>query len=247
MGVKRKRPGRNDASIKKPNVEGGTNLIHENHPVLKHYFQKVTTLREHLLSDLHERKIFAKSIVAITEIQDSPIARILDSVLVGFNPNPEKAALRERRAQDVVSFTQQLPGSTLGSDVEVSRTAQLEVVDFVIWLLFRRNQPPSRPQHLLAQGFERFAAKGVRGLNLSAVPGIPGIICQYSNPHIEIVTSLAWCALLALLGRKGDIVMVDLLLECCLFSSASDNSWALQQFSGIHSALLCFFSSIDSW
>jgi telomerase reverse transcriptase len=207
--------------------------------VLKHYFPRVTTLREHLSKDLQDRGHNAKAIDRIVQEHNTPIAQILDTVIVGYRNNTEKSALRERRAKDVLSFTQQLPSSTIGGHGDVAHGAQLEVVDFVIWLLFRRDQPPSRPQHLLSQGFDRLAAKGQRGLNLSAAAGIPGIICRYSNPHIELVTSTAWCALLSLLEQGGDIVMVDLLLECCLFLPVSSNSRSLQQFSGIYVPSVC--------
>jgi hypothetical protein len=216
------------------------------HPVLKHYFPKVSTLRDYLVADLEERNQQLKIVTKIADVKDPAVAQILDTVIVGNLSNSEKPALRERRAKDVLSFTQQLPSSTIGSSNDnVAHSAQLEVVDFVIWLLFRRSQSPARPQHLLSQGFDRFAAKGQHGLNLSAAPGIPGIICRYSNAHIEYVTSNAWCALLSLFGKGGDIIMVDLLLECCLFLPASDNSRSLQQFSGISSFVIIWIVSSD--
>jgi hypothetical protein len=194
----------------------------------------VTTLREHLSKDLADRGHHDRTVARIVDERDSPVAQVLDTVIVGCRTNAEKSVLRERRAKDVLSFTQQLPSSTIGSNGTIAQDAQLEVVDFVIWLLFRRSQPPAKPKHLLCEGFDRLAAKGQQGLNLSAVPGIPGIICKYLNPHIELVTSTAWSALLALLGKGGDIVMVDLLLECCMFvPTSSNNSRSLRQFSGI--------------
>ena len=205
--------------------------------MLRHYFHRVTTLRQHLLSDLEDRKQTGKIVSRISSETGTPTAKTLDEVIVGYRSNAEKNALRERRAKDVLSFTQQLPNSTIGSDQDVNHGAQLEVVDFVIWLLFRRTQAPSRPQHLLAQGFDRLAAKGERGLNLSAVPGIPGIVCKYSNAHTELVVSSPWCALLSLLGKGGDIIMVDLLLECCLFLPAGEKTKSLRQFSGIFLSL----------
>lgn len=221
--------------------------VHVDHPVLRHYFHRVTTLREHLITDLLERKQHASIISKITNEQDTPTAQTLDTVIVGYRANAEKSALRERRAKDVVSFTQQLPSSTIGSNQDVNHSAQLEVLDFVIWLLFRRSQPPSKPQHLLSQGFDRLAAKGQHGLNLSAVPGIPGIICRYSNPHIALVVSSAWCTLLSLLGKGGDIIMVDLLLESCLFLPAGDNTRSLRQFSGTLSLVIFHLHYLMDW
>jgi len=107
-----------------------------------------------------------------------------------------------------------------------------QILDFVIWLLFRRRPPPFKPQHLLCHGFERASAAGQHGLDLSAAPGIPGIVCHFPNPHVETVTSPAWCKLLSLLGKGGDMIMVDLLLECALFVPALDGIHSLRQVSG---------------
>lgn len=200
----------------------------------------MTTLREHLTADLRERKHNPTAISHITNEEGTSVAQVLDHIIVGYRATEAKGALRERRAKDVVSFTQQLPSSTIGSNHEVNQDAQLEVVDFVIWLLFRRAQAPYKPQHLLAQGFDRLSAKGERGLNLSAVPGIPGIVCKFSNQHTELLVSSPWCSLLALLGKGGDIVMIDLLLESCLFMPSGDNTQSLRQISGT-----CFHSIFD--
>jgi hypothetical protein len=219
--------------------------------VLRHYFDRVTTLREHLIADLREREgqqtagnANTKAISRITNESGSSVAEVLDSVVVGHRYNAEKTALRERRAKDIVSFTQQLPSSTIGSNSsDLSHVAQLEVVDFVIWLLFRRSQAPSRPQHLLTQGFDRLAAKGHHELE-RAVLGIPGIVCNFTNPHTSYVVSKAWCSLLSLLGKGGDIVMVDLLLESCLFLPTGDSPSSLRQFSG--TVLIIIFLSLAS-
>jgi len=197
------------------------------------------------VKDLGDRKQHVKIIDRISNERDTATSSVLDTVIVGCRANIDKIALRERRAKDVVSFTQQIPSSTIGGNQDVKPSAQLEVVDFVIWLLFKRSPSHSRPQHLLSQGFDRQAAKGQHGLQLSAVPGIPGIICQYSNPHIETVVSPAWCHLLSSLGEGGDVVMVDLLLECCLFIPIGDNTKSLKQFSGTNFMFPCLFANSD--
>ncbi|KIW03271.1 hypothetical protein, variant 1 [Verruconis gallopava] len=267
MGAKRKRPATRNASAnkrtkiacvatgRKTNASNDAdNAVQIDHPVLKHYFSRVTTLREHLASDLRERFPSATAAQVLDRLAtqaDHRVTNLLDSVLVGCRTSAaDRRAHRERRAKDLISFTQQLPSSTIGSSAGAgpgAGAAQLEVVDFVVWLLFRRNQLVTRPQHLLAQGFDRLSAVHAQarpgGLNaVSALPSIPGIVCTFANPHVEFVTSAAWCALLRLLGPGGDIVMVDLLLECCLFlplspspsdSSGSRNVRSLKQFSGV--------------
>lgn len=242
MGVKRKRPPRKDAPNKRTQVvavpKQVPESVHADHPVLKHYFDRVSTLREHLATELTDRGSNVAIVAKIRNQRDTAIARILDNVIVGYRINPNKTAFRERRAQDVTAFTQQLPSSTLGSTLDVNPTAQLEIIDFLIWLLFRRSHAPSRPQHLLAQGFDRLSARAKDGLDLAELPGIPGIVCKHSNAHVETVVSSAWCTLLKILGKGGDIVMVDLLLENCLFVTTNDNAKSLKQFSGMSSIIL---------
>jgi len=127
-------------------------------------------------------------------------------------------------------WSQQQPQSTLGHGSACDPSLQIEVIDFVVWLLFRRFKASGRPSHLLCQGFER-ASGGGKSLNMVAASSIPGIVCQFPNQTIEEVTSPVWCQLLSLLGRGGDLVMIDLLVDCALFAPGSDQD-GLQQLSG---------------
>src|ERR1019366_9672705 len=90
------------------------------------------------------------------------------------------------------------------SIVQLSMPNIYQIVNFVIWSLFRRQQ--SMPEHLLCQGFERASSHNTMR------SGIPGIICQFPNSHAETLTGPDWCRLLSAMGKGGDIFMVDLLL-----------------------------------
>jgi hypothetical protein len=230
MARKRKRPSQTGAPAKRTKLHDvAANNVH--HPVLKHYYESVLSLRDFVTS-----RIAASATALATKIQEiksgdeNDVGYILDSVIVGVNDNA--SSLRQCRAQDLAAFSQNLPSSTLGSNADPGAGLQLEVIDFIIWLLFRRRPPPLKPQHLLCQGFERASAAGQNGLNLSVAPGIPGIMCHYPNPHVETVTGRPWCSLLSLLGRGGDLIMVDLLLDCGLFVPALDGIHGLRQLSG---------------
>jgi telomerase reverse transcriptase len=67
---------------------------------------------------------------------------------------------------------------------------------------------------------------------MTVATGIPGVVCQYPNKFIERLTSPAWCELLSALGRGGELVMVDLLVDCALFCPCSNHE-GLQQVSGV--------------
>jgi hypothetical protein len=73
----------------------------------------------------------------------------------------------------------------------------------------------------------------MRGLDLSLAPGIPGIIYHFPNHNLATITSPVWCRLLALLGRGGDLIMIDLLVDCSLFKHAEGHPDALEQISGM--------------
>ncbi|TID27305.1 telomerase reverse transcriptase [Venturia nashicola] len=251
MGTKRKRPGKQSGqdciSTKtlKPKINSAVSDQQQyscaNHPVLKHYFRHVLTLREYIVSQLlltgnpraEYISQYGKSPEPEKNHRIETIKALLDTSVVGFNDVNNRSSLHERRAQDLALFTQQLPSSTLGNHTDPGDSLQTEAVYFVVWLLFRRHQPPAKPQHLLCQGFERLSgATAQSGIKENAIAGIPGVVYQHANKHVQALTSSPWCSLLSLLGRGGDLIMVDLLLESCLFVPAVDGAITLSQLSG---------------
>ncbi|KAE9994719.1 hypothetical protein Vi05172_g10512 [Venturia inaequalis] len=249
MGSKRKRPekqsGQVGDSTKKQKINSASSGEQEyscaNHPVLKHYFRHVLTLREYIVSQLaltenpraEYLSQYGKSAEPRKNHRVETIKTLLDTSIVGLNDVQNRSSLHERRAQDLAVFTQQLPSSTLGNNTDPGDSLQTEAIYFVIWLLFRRHQPPAKPQHLLCQGFERLSgATAQNGIKENAIAGIPGVVYQHANQHVQALTSSAWCSLLSLLGRGGDLIMVDLLLESCLFVPDVDSAKSLSQLSG---------------
>jgi hypothetical protein len=230
MAKKRKRPSKAGSPAKRVKLQCADEK-RVDYPVLRHYYQKVLTLRDYVASRLTSSATgLATKIQQIQSHDQNDVGQLLDSVIVGVNDSAY--SLRQCRVQDLAAFSQQLPCSTLGSNADPGTALQLEVVDFVIWLQFRRRPPPLRPQHLLCHGFERASAAGQDGQKLSVVPGIPGVLCQYPNPHVETVTNKPWCKLLSMLGKGGDLIMVDLLLDCGLFLPAMDGIHSFRQISG---------------
>jgi telomerase reverse transcriptase len=93
----------------------------------------------------------------------------------------------------------------------------------------------SRPEHLLCQGFERASADNTMNC------GIPGIARQIPNSHVEMLTSSNWCHLLRALGKGGDAIMADLVLDCAIFeptNSSDPGRGNLYQLSGMLVLLL---------
>jgi hypothetical protein len=66
------------------------------------------------------------------------------------------------------------------------------------------------------------------------ISGIPGIVCQLPNSHVETLLGPDWSQLLVSIGKGADVIMADLLLECAIFvptdeggSSGRDNYYQL--------------------
>jgi hypothetical protein len=48
--------------------------------------------------------------------------------------------------------------------------------------------------------------------------GIPGIVCQIPNSHVETLIGPDWCRLLSAIGKGGEVYIADLLLQCAVFA-----------------------------
>lgn len=108
-----------------------------------------------------------------------------------------------------------------------------QIVDFVIWLLFRRSAS-HKPLHLLCHGFQR-AARANRTDKLDNVPtsSVPGIVERSRNCHVHTLKEPIWCRLHALLGQGGDRIIMNLLLEGALFCPVKGGTGNFYQLSGV--------------
>jgi telomerase reverse transcriptase len=62
--------------------------------------------------------------------------------------------------------------------------------------------------------------------------GIRGLSCLYPNSHVTTLKSSAWRDLLQLLGRDGEKVMLDLILESGIFARVDVGKENYYQLSG---------------
>jgi len=108
-----------------------------------------------------------------------------------------------------------------------------QIVDFVIWLLFQRCTS-HKPLHLLCHGFHR-AARANHANQADNVPisSVPGLVERSPNCHVRTLKEPVWCRLHALLGRGGDRMIMNLLLECALFCPVSGGTGNFYQLSGV--------------
>lgn len=219
------------------------------HPVLRRLYPSVCTLRQYLLaqtagSSKSRRRRLAQVGVPTrlhaspTQQIDEEVGRLLDTALVATLdpavPSLETSQQRARaRDQDVAVFSQQrspATTATTAATLESGYLLQSEIVDFVIWCLFKRS-PSHKPAHVLCHGFQRGAYRP-NGASSHPVASIPGLTECYPNSSVQTLKTPPWCRLHAMLGPGGDRVMMGLLLDCCIFLPVPGNMGNFYQLSG---------------
>ncbi len=65
-----------------------------------------------------------------------------------------------------------------------------------------------------------------------ALLGIPGIALHYPNSHVGTLKRRPWSDLPSLLGKDGEQIMLDLLLECAVYAGVENGQGNFYQLSG---------------
>lgn len=100
-------------------------------------------------------------------------------------------------------------------------------MDFIIWLLFSREKGSTkRPQHLLCDGFRKGAG------HQAAASSISGLYSLYFNERVANIKQAPWPQLLHLLGKSGESMMINLLLDCSVFLPVEAGQGNYYQLSG---------------
>ena len=107
-----------------------------------------------------------------------------------------------------------------------------KLLDFVVWLLFSREPTGSWPKHLLCDGFRRQAGPR-HPADSAAASTIPGLYLLHPNQHFQALKAPPWPQLLKLLGKEGERIMLDLLVDCAIFGSVKAGKGNLYQLGGI--------------
>ncbi|KAF9730455.1 telomerase reverse transcriptase [Paraphaeosphaeria minitans] len=233
------------------------------HPVLSRLYPEVLSLRHYLLSRLpassrskNRRRNLSRLGIPTRHQDTAPrgidleLADLLDATLVGVVPspragNPESAA-RERDG-DLESFTQEVAASNGSAGTfKPGYFPQAEIVDFVIWRLFKRSTS-YRPSHLLCHGFQPSGGHAQHGSQKTA-HSIPGMSSFFRNTAVETLKGPLWCRLHAVLGNEGRAIMMDMLTDCGIFSliKESQGDGNLLQMSGISISELQPVPGLDS-
>lgn len=84
-------------------------------------------------------------------------------------------------------------------------------------------------KHILGQGYRKGPA-----FSRLATPNVSigGLSAVFPNQYVELVKSSPWPEVLKLLGRGGDLLMIDLLVDCALFRRVECGRGNYYQISG---------------
>ncbi|OAA73491.1 Telomerase ribonucleoprotein complex - RNA-binding domain protein [Cordyceps fumosorosea ARSEF 2679] len=108
-----------------------------------------------------------------------------------------------------------------------SSSILLSIVDFVIWLIFQRdNSGAFGPKHILCDGYRRSATEKAESET------IPGVFSRYPNDQVTSLKSSPWPQLLALLGQSGEKTMINMLVDCSMFVAIKPGLNNFYQISG---------------
>ncbi|KAM3066909.1 Telomerase reverse transcriptase [Clarireedia jacksonii] len=214
--------------------------------LLAQYYPRVLSLREYLLSKLpassrvRKKKILGvggRTSVETGDLQDDTdedrvLAAFLDRTLVGVSTY---GISQEDRAEGWNTFSQRgdTSISTIGNSSGGALFSQSDIVDFAIWLLFQKSKSINgRLQHLLCQGYRKDVSSHSvhRDENFSTT--IPGVNLTYPNSHVTSIKGWPWPQILGLLGKAGERIMVDLILDCGIFLPIENGNGSYHQLSG---------------
>ncbi|KAF7196012.1 Telomerase reverse transcriptase [Pseudocercospora fuligena] len=227
--MKRKRQSREAQRAKKRAKTESDSFCRPTHPLLQQYYPEVVTLRQYLASRLSKkrRRRLQQYGRDATTPSVTELSHLLDSVLVGTSKHvqvDDSSFLEE----DITLFTQQVSDADTSLHLTPGHFKQSEIVDFVIWALFKRQTGNFRPQHVLCQNYQRFVTAHDEEPGPEIVHGIPGIYSNGPHENVEILKGPPWEALPGLLGRAAERVIGDMLIGCGIFQSVEGSSNFIQ-------------------
>ncbi|KAI4252946.1 MAG: hypothetical protein LQ352_003992 [Teloschistes flavicans] len=222
------------------------------HPTLSLYYPRISTLRHHILSKLpasskkRRRRILAvkrntATKVCTSKVQssqgseftvDDALGTLLDRTLVCSRDDEYKLDAQDQdREQDFRLFSPRHDGPDESSLLEPGRSLP-EIIDFAIWLLFHRvHRHSHKPMHLLCHGYQRMKGP-VLDEQRTTLVDISGLVLHYPNSHVGALKTRPWTDLLNLLGKDGEQIVLDLLLNAAVYTSVESGRGNYYQLSG---------------
>ncbi|KAG7138103.1 hypothetical protein HYQ46_008379 [Verticillium longisporum] len=224
---------------KKARIHATANPV--KHALLRQYYPEIVSLRHYLISKLPSAsRLRRKKIASIGSEEprssvdfrgdlERQLCHLLDTTVVGLQHSQLPAADDNVRREEWTKFSQRGDESyvTLSGGLSDALFSQAEIVDFVVWLLFsQQGSNTTWPKHLLCDGFRRNATH-------AATSAIPGLLSMYPNHHVQALKKSPWPELLMLLGKSGESIMIDLLVDGAMFTPIQTGLGNMYQLSGV--------------
>ncbi|EXJ61309.1 uncharacterized protein A1O5_11866 [Cladophialophora psammophila CBS 110553] len=198
------------------------------HAVLSSYYPRVCTLRSYLLAALPVTSRVRRQKLSV--FGKGNATAFLDTCLVGVLKGTS-ASVKESRKIDFATFTQSQSRATGACTGRAQPFCIDEIVDFVIWSLFKDNFAQRvRPHHILCHGLQRGRPPDHEYQRGESATFLPGIVRKHPNENLMALKSSPWSDIISLLGVDGEVIFSSLLLDCGLFiriESGTDNYFQL--------------------
>lgn len=85
---------------------------------------------------------------------------------------------------------------------------------------------------MLCHGYQRVNSLRQPDEDQCAIAGIPGLVSYYPNSNVDLLKGSAWTGILNLLGKEGDQIMLEVLLDCGIFVAIDEGQGNYYQLSG---------------
>jgi telomerase reverse transcriptase len=251
----------NTSKRQKKNGDPKTSYTHIAHPLLTLYYPRVASLREFLFGRLPKASRARKQRLASipryhagehaqtggaihgppvpNDLATAGLSKLLDTTLVGFD-HGKTPQIAEQLSQAYEEFSRKSQrtqrSSTTSSSLTEGLVPQSELVDFAISHLFSsvyRTAP--RPPHVLCHGYVRANMDPLLDANeqdTSVAVGIYGLTSMFVNSQVTTIKGVVWRDLLQLLGKTGDGIMLDMILNCGIYVRVEQGQGNYYQLSG---------------
>ena len=84
----------------------------------------------------------------------------------------------------------------------------------------------------MCHGYQRSSAPKSTPEDHFTLAGIPGLVSHYPNSHVNKVKGALWGELLRIMGKDGEEIMLDLILDCGIFLAVEKGNSNYYQLSG---------------
>ena len=99
--------------------------------------------------------------------------------------------------------------------------------------MFSKNHSSTgRVKHLICQGYQKDASTRSVHRGENAASSIPGVLSVVPNDHVTALKADPWPQVLGLMGKEGEKVMIDLLLDCGIFLLVASGRGTYHQLNG---------------